>query len=356
MSIIQGNIEIYMGPQQLGAPDNLEAVIIKFIDGTKKTLDVAVQELDSKAITEALIRARQRRVVVKVVLEGSYLSLRRARKDPFKLSGQNEMNRQLHDAILRAKINVHTDFNPAIFHQKFMIRDRRKKNASVLTGSTNFTDLGVEKNLNHVVIVRNKEIARIYSKEFKEIMQGHFGKINEGHDKLPRAVTVSGVRVKILFAPDHNPEMEVMKQLLKARSSIDFAIFTFAQSSGIDDAIINVAKLKTVKIRGALDGPPSKQKWGAAKPIAKEGVELYSIPHRHGVGKLHHKLMVIDGQLIIAGSFNYTGPATRLNDENIIIIGDLEETNTEAKKTQKLLGSFAAKEIDRIITAYGEKF
>jgi len=74
------------------------------------------------------------------------------------------------------------------------------------------------------------------------------------------------------------------------------------------------------------------------------------------VGKLHHKLMVIDRQLIIAGSFNYTGPATRLNDENIIIIGNLEETNADAKKTQKLLGNFAVKEIDRIITAYGEKF
>jgi hypothetical protein len=29
--------------------------------------------------------------------------------------------------------------------------------------------------------------------------------------------------------------MEIMKQMLKATTSIDFVMFTFAQSSGIDD-------------------------------------------------------------------------------------------------------------------------
>ena len=45
------------------------------------------------------------------------------------------------------------------------------------------------------------------------------------------------MRIKPLFAPRHGPEMEIMKQMLKASESIDFAMFTFAQSSGIDDAM-----------------------------------------------------------------------------------------------------------------------
>ena len=47
MSIKEGNIELHMGPSQLGAPDNLQDVIVGFIDGAKKRLDVAVQELES---------------------------------------------------------------------------------------------------------------------------------------------------------------------------------------------------------------------------------------------------------------------------------------------------------------------
>ncbi len=65
--------------------------------------------------------------------------------------------------------------------------------------------------------------------------------------------------------------------------------------------------------------------------------------------------MVIDEKLIIAGSFNYTGPATRLNDENIMIIGDLNESKPESKEGQSQLAKFALKEIDRIIVQHGKK-
>ena len=66
--------------------------------------------------------------------------------------------------------------------------------------------------------------------------------------------------------------------------------------------------------------------------------------------KVHHKLMVIDDQLIIAGSFNYTGPATTLNDENIVVIGDLEEADPQALADQRRLAGFVRGEIDRTIT------
>ncbi|MCH7940004.1 MAG: phospholipase, partial [Candidatus Marinimicrobia bacterium] len=99
MSIQEGNIELYMGPSQLGAPDNLQDVIVGFIDGAKKRLDVAVQELESKPIAKALIRARQRRVVVRVVIEWDYLSVKRAISSPFDSGGANEANREIHDAM-----------------------------------------------------------------------------------------------------------------------------------------------------------------------------------------------------------------------------------------------------------------
>ncbi|MFB0517124.1 MAG: phospholipase D-like domain-containing protein [Candidatus Neomarinimicrobiota bacterium] len=356
MSLQIGNLELYMGPSELGAPDNLEEIIVQFIDGARKRLDVAVQELESVPIASALIRARQRRVVVRIVIEWDYLSVDRAISTPFSPGGANEPNRGIHDALLRAHARIHTDYNPHIFHQKFMVRDSGSEEAAVLSGSTNFTPTGVSQNLNHVVIIRDKQVARVYWREFKEIMQGHFGKLNEGHDPLPPEVDVSGVRVKVLFAPDHNPEMEIMKQMAKARERIDFAIFTFAESSGIDDTMIALARTGAVKIRGALDGPAARQKWAAAWNVAKSGAELYAVPHKALLNKLHHKLMVIDGQVIIAGSFNYTGPATRLNDENIIVLGDLGTTDTAARNRQQRLGQFALQEIDRIIRDYGEAF
>ena len=47
--------------------------------------------------------------------------------------------------------------------------------------------------------------------------------------------------------------------------------------------------------------------------------------------------MVLDERIVIAGSFNYTAPATTLNDENIIVLGDLEETDPVAEAAQRQL-------------------
>lgn len=350
MPMVVGNVELYMGPREVGGPDDLRKAIVEFIKGAKKKLDIAVQELDCEEIAREIVRAKQRKVSVRLVLEGDYLRAKKPLARPFQSggSGGHEVNRMLHDAILRSAIKTNTDFNPKIFHQKYIIRD----SSAVLTGSTNFTETGVSRNLNHLVIIYDRKVANTYSREFREIQQGHFGKLNEGHDEKPRDVEVSGVPIRVLFAPDHAPEMEIMKQMAKAKKRIDFAIFTFSNSSGIDDQMI-LLKEAGISVRGALDGRQANQKWAATRPIKNAGANLWRVPSQGNLGKLHHKLMVIDKQVVVAGSFNYTGPANRLNDENIIILGDLESANPLSVKAQRQLGKYALDEIDRIISEFG---
>jgi phosphatidylserine/phosphatidylglycerophosphate/cardiolipin synthase-like enzyme len=167
---------------------------------------------------------------------------------------------------------------------------------------------------------------------------------------------VSDIPIRILFAPDHSPEMEIMKQMAKAKSRVDFAIFTFSKSSGIDDMMIQLTQGSGRTVRGLLDGQAANQTWAATRPVKNAGARLLVTKARPGLplGKLHHKLMVVDEQLIIAGSFNYTGPANRLNDENIVILGNLKSTG-ESKKKQKLLARYALDEIDRIEATFGEE-
>ena len=197
------------------------------------------------------------------------------------------------------------------------------------------------------------ELADAYAREYREIAQGHFGKRNEGHDAAPRDLVVSDVPVRILFAPDHSPEMEIMKQMLKATKRIDFAIFTFSKSSGIDDTMLTLLELGR-PIRGAFDATQGGQDWAAIPNLTAAGAKLFKVRAGGGIGKLHHKLMVLDEQVVIAGSFNYTGPANRLNDENIIILGDLQTTSAASKAAQSKIAKFALKEIERIITTHGE--
>jgi phosphatidylserine/phosphatidylglycerophosphate/cardiolipin synthase-like enzyme len=254
--------------------------------------------------------------------------------------------------------------NPGIFHQKFMVRDPGENSAAVLTGSTNFTrtDTGTNpptgpalsrgNNLNHVVILKGDSAAGQYLGEFIRLRSGTFGDLHERVEPKPREFTLGRVRIKPLFAPRHGPEMEIMKQMLKASTSIDFAMYTFAQSSGIDDTMLRL--LPALRIRGVLDRGQGGQAWAATSPLKAAGAQLYVNRPGTGVRKVHHKLMVIDGRLIIIGSFNYTAPANTINDENIIVLGDLEETNPIAETAQRQLAGYALAEIDRVLTSLAQ--
>ncbi len=384
MGLRVGQVELFMGPAAVGAPDDLRSAIVDFIDGADRRLLVAVQEIEDQPVTEALIRARLRGVLVQVMVESSYL--RRHDEDPepaevghyFRHDAVFEYNpnRNMLDAMLRAGVDVKLDLNPSIMHQKFAVRDTD----AVLTGSTNWTPSGLDRNLNHVVILHDENVASDYRREFTELWQGTFGESQVRRDPKPKERWIHDgggtprVPVKALFAPDHGPEMEVMKQMLKARCCIAFAIFTFAESSGIDDTMRSVAcgsgavgapAGSTVAIRGSFDGLQSGHEWAASHSLLNnDNITLFRSHRRGSVGKLHHKLMVIDEQVIIAGSFNYTHPASYINDENIVVIGNLETAEDMPRfanraalidpsiAAQRQLASFAKAEMDRIIESH----
>lgn len=388
-SFAKGKIEAYVGPTDLGGPDDLETAIVKFIDGAKRSLDIAVQELDSEAIAQAILNARWRGVAVTMVMEQDYLceaklpkampkpqdgeseeeALRRWQWDPPLATGPGlARNRRILAALLQSGVDVKADFNKAIFHQKFVLRDYRPESrsgigsaAALLSGSANFTDTDCHTNLNHVYVFHDRRICGEYRREFDEISRGEFGR--RQHGEPPRTYNLGEVPVKILFAPDHTPELELIKQILKAERQIGFAIFTFAGSSGIDDALLMAAR-SDCQVLGALDPGQAAQKWAAphGKPGAapswlnRKNISIFTPKRVKGFGKLHHKLMVIDRHTVIAGSFNYTAPANEYNDENLFVIGSPYKglpkreggpVNTAACRA---IADYMRKEIERIVS------
>ena len=375
----QGKIQAFVGPKELGASDNLEQVIVDYIDGAQKYLDIATQEIDSEKIAQAIIDASWRGIKIRVFIEHDYVfdkvppkdwadpippetekeGLRRAKWKEKRKPKDLKTNRDIHMALLRNGVDIKADYNHNhIFHQKFIIRDKRTKNmklptTGVLAGSTNFTWTGTHKNLNHVVIFNDSLIAWQYQEEFKEIRSGIFGSANSGHEPKPSTINLGGVPVQILFAPDHAPELEIVKQILKCQSDLHFAMFTFSGSSGIDDAMISIRK-SGKPIRGLVDPVQGAHDWSATKWLHKEGIELF-VPHKNKkFGKLHHKLTVVDDDIVVAGSMNYTRPANESNDENIFIIGspyDLEihEGGLVDHAACKEIADFFHTEIERII-------
>ena len=102
MAFVSGGVGVYFGPPVLGAPDDLEAVIVDFLDGAVHELDIAVQEIDSRTIAAAVIAAKQRHVRVRLILEGDYLVEAPALGDRWAVAGQLEEKRNIYNAMLRA--------------------------------------------------------------------------------------------------------------------------------------------------------------------------------------------------------------------------------------------------------------
>ena len=376
-SFAQGKIEGFCGPFELGAPDDLEKVVVDFIRGARKSLDVAVQELDSEPIAQALLDAALRGVDICMFIEQDYLraakpprvtakpgqTLRAAQLDvqwqERRRAGMSRTNRDILAALLRCGVDIKADLNSKIFHQKFIVRDYRNGKSSgaagLLSGSANFTHTDMHQNLNHVVLFHDYRVARAYAGEFAELMGGTFGVLRLRDDDAPRTVNIKGVPVRILFAPDDFPELEIVKQMLKARSRLDFAVFTFAVSSGIDDAL-QMLHLAGIDIQGVLDAGQGAQDWACTPWLHEAGIEVFLSDGTklQGLRKLHHKLMVIDDDIVIAGSMNYTQPANEYNDENIFVIGnpyDLpkREGGPVDHAECKAIASFFRNEIERIV-------
>jgi phosphatidylserine/phosphatidylglycerophosphate/cardiolipin synthase-like enzyme len=350
-SFAGGRIEAYVGPPGLGAADDLEAVIVDFIGGARSRLDIAVQELDSEPIAQAILDASWRGVRVTLFLEQDYLRsvLKREQATgrpalPVPQAGETQAqalarvqwgpddtdlaaNRRILAALLRSDVQVRGDFNPRIFHQKFVLRDYEDGKATnpgdpaLLSGSANFTWTDTHVNLNHVFVFRSAYVSRQYEVEFSQLERGQFGR--GMHGDVPSTYDLGGVPTKLLFAPDHTPELEIMKQMLKGQHEVVFAIFTFSGSSGIDDTMLALAR-GGMKVRGVLDPGQAAHGWAATSTMVHPNIELF-IPERTGdfrtLRKLHHKLMVVDEQIVVAGSFNYTQPANDYNDENIFVLG-----------------------------------
>ncbi|MCO8269197.1 hypothetical protein M1L60_01175 [Actinoplanes sp. TRM 88003] len=187
----------------------------------------------------------------------------------------------------------------------------------MLTGSTNFTltDTGKNadgNNLNHVLVLHGRTAAGLYLREFERLRSGTFGELRERREPKPREFRLGRIRVKPIFAPHQGPEMEIMKQMLKAERRVDFAMFTFAQSSGIDDTMFWLLKAG-IPVRGVLDRGQGSQAWAATKPLKVKGALLYENTPGTGVRKVHH-----------------TDPA--------------------AEQAQRALAAYVLAEIDRIVT------
>lgn len=108
-----------------------------------------------------------------------------------------------------------------------------------------------------------------------------------------------------------------MAEIGRAQRSILVQAYSFT-SAPIAEAIRD-AHQRGVAVAVLLDKSQETEKYSSADFLLHAGVPT-QIDSRHAIA--HNKVMILDGQTVITGSFNFTKSAEESNAENLLIIRD----------------------------------
>lgn len=109
----------------------------------------------------------------------------------------------------------------------------------------------------------------------------------------------------------------IVTELNAAKESVLVQAYSFT-SVPIAKALVDAHK-RGVKIQVILDKSQRTEKYSSATFLKNAEIPTF-IDDKHAIA--HNKVMVIDGKVVITGSFNFTKAAEESNAENLLVIRD----------------------------------
>lgn len=137
-------VATYFSPEG-GCPD----AIVALIDDAEESIDCAIYTFTSREIAQALVRAHNRGVQVRVIMDRNQAAEGYAKKRYLSKKG----------------ISVRVHIGDGIMHNKFMVVDT----AIVLTGSYNWTSSANRWNYENIVIIKSPALAKVFEEQFDKL-------------------------------------------------------------------------------------------------------------------------------------------------------------------------------------------
>lgn len=130
------------------------------------------------------------------------------------------------------------------------------------------------------------------------------------------------------FSPGESCRAAIIEKISSAARQLKICVFTISDDR-ITNAIITAHK-KGVVVKILTDNDKSLDLGSDIARLAKEGIP---IKIDNTSNHMHHKFMVVDEQMLLTGSYNWTLSAAKFNHENIML-------STEIGVVKSFLGEF----------------
>ena len=196
-------------------------------------------------------------------------------------------------------------------HNKFCLLD----NNLIITGSANPTKRGYEKNNNNIIVLQSKYLTKNYLDEFEELYNGIHGKGK--HVESKNVLLNDHIDIQNLFCPEDFCKKTVLKELDKSKNSIYFMTFSFTDKD-IADKLIQKNN-NNITVFGLVEKNRKNMRYEKYNYLIESGVNVITDKNKYN---MHHKVFIIDNEIVIAGSYNPSKSGDESNDENIVIIKD----------------------------------
>ncbi len=300
--------------------------LIRAIDATKKTLDIAIYELAIREVRDALVRAKGRGVAVRLVMDQGHLYPEKA------TAHRTPEVQSLVDAGFALKTLRGGDAY-GIMHNKFAVFD----GALLETGSYNWTRAADAQHYENALF--DGDAARIASYQrywdwlwssaravddknppSKPVLDehGHSAPLAPAPQDAARTVSFNGASLPRESYTPHGTAANIVAAIDAARESLVVANFSFTHADLIE--ALKRAKDRGLKIRVVFD----RYQYGFLKEMAAMvdlGFDVRLSNGKDGqTGVMHNKFVVLDGRLVETGSFNWTFNGELNNYENAVFL------------------------------------
>ncbi|MFN8674165.1 MAG: phospholipase D-like domain-containing protein [Candidatus Sericytochromatia bacterium] len=289
-------------------PKSPYKIMKNIINDSKEKIDIAIYDLGDSDIAQPFVNAYKRGVKIRVVTD------------------TDNANKQGLNLLKNAGIPIISDNRSPIMHNKFMIVD----NNLVWTGSMNLTGSSLYEHNNVSLLYKSSELANYFQKEFNDMFEK---KIFDGnnHGYTPSTIIINQVPTKTFFSPKSNTKNAIVEELKKAKKSIKFMAFSFTDKD-IEQVMIDKNN-NNVKVQGIFDGCQLSSQYSTFNSLKNAKVEVYKDGNQ---ALMHEKNIVIDDEIVITGSFNFSANADKNNNENCMFIKSPEIAKSFLEEFDKL--------------------
>jgi phosphatidylserine/phosphatidylglycerophosphate/cardiolipin synthase-like enzyme len=137
----------------------------------------------------------------------------------------------------------------------------------------------------------------------------------EDQAQTAAAATVAAPPIEVYFSPKGGATEAVVRELGRAKQHLRVQAYSLT-SAPIAKALVD-AKKRGLDVTVVLDSSQRAERYTSATFLFNEGVPVY-IDDDHAIA--HNKVILIDDNTVITGSFNFTRAAEERNAENLLVI------------------------------------